>query len=59
MDEPLLYTINEAAALLRISRAKFYALVAQNRIATVSLGRSRRVERGALEKFVSTLRHPE
>jgi excisionase family DNA binding protein len=56
MDEPLLYTVNEAAALLRISRAKFYALVAQNKIATVTVGRCRRVERRALENFVSTIR---
>ena len=56
MDHPLLYNVNEAAGLLGISRSKFYALVAEQRIATVSVGRCRRVERHALENYISTIR---
>lgn len=56
MDQPLLHTVNEAAGLLRISRSKFYALVADKQIVTVSVGRCRRVERQALEKYISTIR---
>ena len=56
MDQPLLHTVNEAAGLLRISRSKFYALIAEQRIATVSVGRCRRVERHALEKYISSIR---
>ena len=59
MTEPMLYTIDEAAELLRISRAKFYTLVAQRRIATVTLGGCRRVERTALEKYITTVRSPD
>jgi excisionase family DNA binding protein len=56
MDQPLLYNVKEAAGLLGISRSKFYALVAEQRIATVSVGRCRRVEPHALEKYISTIR---
>ncbi len=51
--EPLLLTVDEAARLLRMSRSFVYNLVMNGEIASIKLGRSRRVPAAELERFVS------
>jgi excisionase family DNA binding protein len=46
--EPGLLTVDEAAAYLRISRAKAYQLAATGELPTVRMGRSVRVRRDRL-----------
>lgn len=50
---PILYTIDEACAALRISRRTFYDEVNRGRIRTVPVasGRGRRVHRDELEAY--------
>lgn len=50
-----LYTPTEVAAELRISRTATYALMASGRLASVTIGRSRRVTAEALDAFVADL----
>lgn len=52
MDQPLLLTVREAAALLRISRNSTYELIARNELPSVRLGRTIRVPRHALEAWL-------
>lgn len=58
-DAPLLYTLREAAALLRISRTKLYELLTANEIESVHIGRSRKIPAAALDAYVSSLRTNE
>jgi excisionase family DNA binding protein len=53
---PLLYTLPEAAALLRISRTKLYELLTTNQIESVHIGRSRKIPAAALDAYVRSLR---
>lgn len=53
---PLLYTLPEAAQLLRISRTKLYELLATNEIESIHIGRSRKIPATALSEYVSRLR---
>jgi excisionase family DNA binding protein len=46
--QPLLLTVKEAAALMRIGRDTTYALVTQGRIPSVKLGKQIRIPRAAL-----------
>ena len=56
---PLLYTLREAAAQLRISRTKLYELLTANEIESVHIGRSRKIPAAALDTYVSSLRTNE
>ena len=47
-EAPLLLTVKEAAALMRIGRDTTYSLVAQRRIPCVKLGKQIRIPRKAL-----------
>lgn len=47
-SQPLLLTVKEAAALMRIGRDTTYALVGQGRIPSVKLGKQIRIPRAAL-----------
>jgi excisionase family DNA binding protein len=58
-DTPLLYTLPEAAALLRISRTKLYELLTANEIESVHIGRSRKIPAAALDAYVDSLRMNE
>lgn len=49
----LLYTVEEAAELLSISRTRMYELLSDNSIGSVSIGRSRRISADALRRFVA------
>lgn len=54
--EPLLMTVTEAAALVGISRARLYELLASGQVPSIKLGRSRRIALADLEAFVAALR---
>ncbi len=47
-DAPLLLTVKEAAALMRVGRDTAYSLVAQRRIPCIKLGKQIRIPRKAL-----------
>ncbi len=50
---PLALTAEEAAHQLGISRSKFFGLMASGDIASIKVGRSRRVPFASLEAFVA------
>jgi excisionase family DNA binding protein len=54
-SEPFLLTVVETARRLSISRAKTYELLASGEIASVRIGRSRRVPLVACEQYVERL----
>jgi excisionase family DNA binding protein len=58
-DTPLLYTLPEAAALLRISRTKLYELLTANEIESIHIGRSRKIPAIALHDYIDRLRTEE
>jgi excisionase family DNA binding protein len=51
--EKLLYDTREAARLLSISRTKVYELMASGELASVRIGRSRRIPAEELRRFVT------
>jgi excisionase family DNA binding protein len=51
-EDRLVYSVPEAAALLGISRAFAYELVARGELPVICLGRRRLVPRAALREFV-------
>jgi excisionase family DNA binding protein len=53
--ERLVYTIQEAAAVLRISRTKLYDLMAAGEVESIHIGRSRRIPADVLRSYVSGL----
>lgn len=59
MGERLAYPVPEAAALLGCGRSKFYELIAEGRIETVTIGRRRVVPHDALVAFLDQLRAGE
>src|SRR6478752_5894398 len=58
-DESLLLTPEEAARLLRIGRTTVYALIKAGDLRPVHIGRSCRLARAELERYVNRLRAPE
>ncbi len=60
MAEKLLYTVDEAATLLSLSRTTLYELLNSGAIASVTVGRSRRITHRGLDGFVRGLErlHP-
>ncbi len=55
--EKLLYSMEEAARLLSISRAQLYRLIDVCELGSVKIGRSRRITRSQLEAYVRSLEH--
>lgn len=55
MSEKLLLTISEAAELLSLSRATLYRALARGDVRAVHVGRSVRISRTELERFVRVL----
>jgi excisionase family DNA binding protein len=53
--EPLLYTVEDVAEALRISRAHVYHFLATGQLDSVLLGRSRRIPADALAEFIKGL----
>lgn len=52
MDTRLLYTIEEAADALGISRAHMYLLLGRGELPSIQIGRSRRIPVAALQSFI-------
>ena len=55
---PLLLTTEEAADVLRIGRTTVYALIKEGQLRPVHIGRSCRISRAELERYVSRLDTP-
>ena len=55
MDTKLLLTVREAADVLGISRTAIYLLLQRGEIPSVKIGRSRRITRQEIERYVSRL----
>ncbi len=53
--EKLAYTVEEAAALLSLSRAHVYRLLDLQELSSISIGRSRRITAGQLQDFITRL----
>jgi excisionase family DNA binding protein len=53
VKEQELYTIDQACAQLAISRASLYRLIEEKQIVRIKIGKSARISRQALERFVS------
>lgn len=53
---PVVMTVNEAAASLRMARSSIYKLIAAKRIKTVKFGRSRRIPVAELQRLAATAR---
>lgn len=56
--DPLLLTPEEAARVLRIGRTTIYALMKAGELRPVHIGRSCRLARAELERYVDRLRSP-
>ena len=54
-DEPTLYTAEEAANLLRLSRSTLYEFMWSDQLVPIRIGRRIRFTRGALEGLVAEL----
>ena len=53
--EKLAYTIEEVAELTSLSRTQLYHLIDMHEIATIKVGKSRRVTHAQLDAFVQRL----
>jgi excisionase family DNA binding protein len=51
----VLYSVEQAATLLSISRAQLYRLLDRGELESVQIGRSRRISVGQIERFVANL----
>src|SRR4051812_14849829 len=58
-SDPLLLTPEEAATLLRVGRTTVYALMKTGELRPVHIGRSCRLSRAELERYVTRLEAPE
>ncbi len=54
--QPLLHTVAEAAAALKLSRSVTYLLVASGQLKSVKIGRARRITNADLQAFVDHVR---
>ena len=50
-----LLTVNEAAARLRVGRARIYDLIAQGSITSVKIGGSRRISDREVDDYIARL----
>jgi excisionase family DNA binding protein len=57
-DDPLLLTPEEAARLLRLGRTTVYALMTAGDLRPIHIGRSCRLARAELERYVRMLQNP-
>jgi excisionase family DNA binding protein len=53
--DALLFTAEEAAEVLKISRCKVYDLLRNQDLRSVKIGGSRRIPRASLEEYVTRL----
>ena len=54
-DDLRLYTVGDVEQCLQLSRAKVYDLIRTGRLASITIGRSRRVTHTALNNLITTL----
>jgi len=54
-NQPVLLRLPEAAAYLGLSRSSLYKLVMSGRLASVCIGRSRRIPAQAVDEYVREL----
>ena len=59
LEDKLLLTAEEVAALLGLSRSRVYELLYAKAIVSVKIGKSRRIRRTDLEQFVASLEDDE
>ena len=57
-SDPLLLTPEEAAEVLRVGRTTIYALMKAGKLHAVHIGRSCRLPRSELERYVDRLQRP-
>jgi excisionase family DNA binding protein len=50
--ERLLFTVRETAEMLGVSRSRVYELISAEQLASVKIGRSRRVSLASIRRFV-------
>lgn len=56
LDRPrVLYRVEDAAALLSVSRNRIYELIRSNQLRSVQVGSSRRVPARSLDEYVARL----
>lgn len=53
--EPLMLTPEEVAEALRVSRSRVFQLIGSGQLASVKLGRARRIPKAAVSEFVEHL----
>lgn len=58
-DDRLLLTVEEAADRLGIGRSLMYELIGRGEIASIRVGRLRRVPMESLSEYVAAMRHKE
>ncbi|HKS46191.1 MAG TPA: helix-turn-helix domain-containing protein [Amycolatopsis sp.] len=56
---PVLYTVKEACAVLRVSNWKLYQLIRSQQLASVRIGKRRLVPRDAVDALIARLRGEE
>jgi excisionase family DNA binding protein len=54
-DLPILFTANQVAKIMGISRSQVYVLMNNGNLGSVHIGRSRRITRGQIDSFISNL----
>ena len=52
---PVMFTIRQAAQILNVSRTQVYKLIKTNELASVKVGRSRRVTESQLVAYIQKL----
>jgi excisionase family DNA binding protein len=50
--ERLLFTVRETAEMLGVSRSRVYELISTEQLASMKIGRSRRVSLASIRRFV-------
>ena len=53
MDDKRLLKVSEAAAICGFSRSFFYGLVMEGKIASIKIGRTRRIPTQAIDQFIA------
>lgn len=53
-EERLLLRVEESAAVLNVSRARLFELLGRGEIRSLKIGRSRRIPRAELERWVES-----